>query len=191
MSRLLAVFPVAIGLAALPIHAQKKSVPCTITFSLAERDTLGNVNVGFSPEGRKWLEKKVLKQYPNVCYGDQKANVGIWFYISVSTQTVDSATATTNTYPNGDGSSTSHTTVHTQPVEYPIYTLKIGRFHDGNLEVLRTFQRAKNPSGGSVTGLISSLSNPEHDVIADAVEWLSQTNLDQPNGSSPIPPQSK
>jgi hypothetical protein len=191
MSRLLAALPVAIGLAALPIHAQKKSVPCTITFSLAERDTLGNVNVGLSPDGQKWLEKKVLKQYPNICYADQKANVGIWFYISVSTQTADSATATTNTYPNGDGSSTRHTTVNTRPVEYPIYTLKIGRFHDGNLEVLRTFQRAKTASGGSVVGLIASFSNPEHDVISDAVEWLSQTTLDQPNGSSPIPLQPK
>ena len=182
MSRLLAALPIAIGLVAWPIHAQKKSVPCTVTFSLAERDTLGNVNVGFSPDGQKWLEKKVLKQYPNICYADQKANVGIWFYISVSTQTADSATATTNRYPNGGGGSTSHTTVNTRPVEYPVYTLKIARFRNGNLEVLRTFQRVKTPSGGSVVGLVASFSNPEHDVIADAVGWLAAS------GTTDTPP---
>jgi hypothetical protein len=169
-----------IGLLTLSSRAQKKPAPCTLQFSLAERDALGNVNLGFSPDGKKWFEKTLAKQYPNVCYADQKANEGIWLYISVSTQSQDSATATTRTTPDGVGGTTSHTTVTPQTTAYPIYTLKIGRFHDGALEVLRTFQHAKVPSGGTVTGLIRSFSNPEHDVITDAVDWLSASNTINP-----------
>jgi len=159
------------------MHAQKKSAPCTLKFSIAQRDALGNVDLGLNTDDQKWLDKKVLKHYPDICYADQKANVGIWFYIAVSTQSQQSATATTNTYPNGDGSATSHTRVTPQTTTYPVYTLKIGQFHDGDLEALRTFQRTKTPSNGTLTGLVSSFSNPEHDVILDAVEWLESSGI--------------
>ena len=188
MNRRLAAFLIALYLVTLPMHAQKKSIPCTLKFSIVQRDALGNVDLGLNTDDQKWLTSKVLKHYPGICYADQKANDGIWFYIAVSTQSQESATATTNTYPNGDGSATSHTRVTPQTTTYPVYTLKIGQFHDGNLEVLRTFQRTKGASSGGggavggVVGLLSSLGNPEHDVIQDAVDWLSF------NGVSEAPP---
>jgi hypothetical protein len=150
-------------------YAQQSDNLCTTKFSLAEQDTLGNVNVGFSQDGLKWYEKKVEKQYPSVCYAEQKTNEGVWFFIQVTTQSQGTATATTQ---NADGS-TSHTTVTTGTVDYPVYTLKIGRFNNGVLEVLRTFQRIKSPANGTLTGFAHSFSNPEHDVIEDAVSWLS------------------
>jgi len=188
MNRYLSAFLIGIGLATLPMYGQTKSVPCTLKFSIAQRDALGNVDLELNSDDQKWLEKKVLKHYPGICYADQKANEGIWFYIVVSTQTQEAATATTNTYPNGDGSTTSHTRITPQTTTYPVYTLKIGRFHDGNLEVLRTFQRTKGASSGGggavggVVGLLSSLGNPEHDVIQDAIDWISL------NGVSEAPP---
>lgn len=175
---------VVIGLTTLSSQAQM-SVSCKIKFSLAERDTLGNVNVGFDSNEQKWFEKKVEKQYPTICYADQKTNEGIWFYISVSTQNQDSATATTRTTPDGIGGTTSRTTVIPQTRTYPVYTLKIGRFHDGKLEVLRTFQRTKASSySGTVIGLVGSFGNPEHNVILDGVNWLSSNEVP---GTPPIP----
>ncbi len=168
------------AVATLPSPAQKKTVPCTIKFSFAQRDPLGNVDVGFSPDDQHWFEKKVLKQYPNVCYLNQKSNEGIWLYLSISTQNQDSATATTRTTPDESGGATSHTTVTSQSTAYPTFTLKIGRFHDGNLEVLRTFQRTKALSNGTVTGLVRSFGNPEHDVILDAFDWLESSGIDAP-----------
>lgn len=174
VKRIILALLIAIVFVGLPSCAQSTDGPCSIKFSLAERDTLGNVNVGFSLDGQKWFEKKVSKRYPNVCYTEQKPNIGIWFYISVSTQTQESATATTRISPNGMGGTTSNTTISPKTTELPIYTLKIGRFRDGKLEVLRTFQRTKTGStSGTVTGFVRTFDNPEHDVIMDGVKWLS------------------
>lgn len=176
MKRIILTLLIAIAFEGLPSCAQSTDGPCSIKFSLVERDTLGNVNVGFSPDGQKWFEKKVSKRYPNVCYTEQKPNIGIWFYISVSTQTQESATATTRTSPNGVGGTTSNTTISPKTTESPVYTLKIGRFRDGKLEVLRTFQRTKTGSAsGTATGFVHSFDNPEHNVIMDGVKWLSST----------------
>ena len=184
---IIVTFLATMAIIPLPLHGQIKSVPCTLQFSLALRDELGNVDVGLNADDRKWLEKKALKHYPGICYADQKPNVGVWFYISVSTETQGSATATTNTYPNGDGSSTSHTRVTARPVTYPVYTLKIGRFHDGSLETLRTFQRASaTASGGGgavggIIGLLNSTHNSEHDIILDALDWIAEMPKDSPS----------
>ncbi len=176
VKRIILALLIAIAFEGLPTCAQSTDGPCSLKFSLAERDTLGNVNVGFSPDGQKWFKKDVSKHYPNICYTEQKPNVGIWFYISISTQTQESATATTRTSPNGAGGTTSDTTVSPKAIEYPVYTLKIGRFHNGSLEVLRTFQRTKAGSAnGTVSGFVHSFGNPEHDVIMDGVKWLSST----------------
>lgn len=176
VKRIILALLIAIIFVGLPSCAQSTDNPCSIKFSLAERDTLGNVNIGFSPDGRKWFEKRVSKRYPNICYTEQKPNVGIWFYISVSTQTQESATATTRTSPNGVGGTTSNTTISPKTIESPVYTLKIGRFRDGKIEVLRTFQRTKTDStSGTVTGFVHTFDNPEQDVIMDGVKWLSST----------------
>ncbi|HEV2709844.1 MAG TPA: hypothetical protein VGU67_06520 [Edaphobacter sp.] len=142
------------------------------------------MNVGFSPDDQKWFKKNVSKHYPNICYAEQKANVGIWFYISVSTQLQDSATATTRTIPNSAGGTTSNTVISPRTNEYPVYTLKIGRFHDGNLDVLRTFQRAKaNTASGTLSGFVRNFSNPEHDVILDGINWLSSSTENDIQGT--------
>lgn len=174
MNRYLAALLLTACLVTAFSHAQQRDVPCTIKFSFAQRDQLGNVDVGFAPSDQRWFEKKVMKQYPGICYVDQKTNEGIWFYLHESTQDRDSATATTQTSPDGLGGETSRTTVSPRITIYPVYTLKIGQFHGGNLEVLRTFQRTKAPSnGGTVTSLAQTFSNPYHDVILDAVDWIS------------------
>ena len=189
MNRYWTALFLAVCLVTSPSHAQQKAISCTIKFSFAQRDTLGNVDIGFAPADQHWFEKKVTKKYPNVCYTDQKANEGIWFYLSKSTEDRDSATAITHTNPDGPGGATSRTTINPRTVAYPIYTLKIGRFNNGKLEVLRTFQRTKAPSNsGTVTSLVKSFSNPYHDVILDAVDWLSRATFnlnDKPGGNSP------
>ncbi len=142
---------------------------CLVRFSVAERDVLGNINQGLSADGLKWYESKLAKKYPNVCYVDQKEPSGIWLFISISSGPDDSATAVTTSRGN-----TSTTTI--QPGVGSYYTLKVTRMESGKPEVLRTFQRSKSSNtGGSVTGLIKSMQNPEHDVISNAVQWLSNS----------------
>ncbi len=177
MNRRVAVFLISLAIQPAPLRAQRKDLPCAVKFSVAVQDALGNVDIGLSPEDQKWFAKKVMKRYPGVCYVEQEANVGTWFYISVSTKDKESATATTQTYSNGDGTSTSNTRVTPRTTTYPVYTLKIGRFKEGKLEVLRTFQETNADSGGGVTGLIDRLGSPRRDVIQDAVDWLSWTEI--------------
>jgi hypothetical protein len=155
----------AIAFVALPSDAQSTHGICSIKFSIAERDSLGNVNVGFSPDGQKWFEKKIAKKYPSVCYAKQEPNYGIWFFISVSTQTEEVVPRIAN---------------------YPVYTLKIAHIHDGKTDVLRTFQRAKSgTTAGGVSGIIATLKNPERDVISDAIDWLSKADPTEISESLP------
>lgn len=148
---------------------------CALKVSLAERDTLGNVDVGIDPQDQKWFAK-MLKRYPAVCYAEQKPNEGIWLYLSVSNSSRDTDEARTRTLPDGNGGTTSQTVITNESAS--VYTLKIGRFKDNKLEVLRTFQRAKTSGGaGTVTGLFASFGNPERDVIEDAIDWLSKSGL--------------
>lgn len=162
MNRSIVTISITLGFVCLSVPAQeaqtqKTTVPCSIKFSLAERDALGNINIGFSSDGQKWFEKKLSKKYPNVCYAKQEPNAGIWFLISVSTQTEE---------------------VVPRVVNYPVYTLKIERMHEGTTDVLRTFERAKSgTTAGGIPGLVATMKNPERDVISDAVAWLASADL--------------
>ena len=152
MKRYFATLLIAVYLVTLPSFTQQKTAPCTVTFSLAERDTLGNVNVGFSPDGQKWFDQKVGKRYPNVCYSDQKINAGIWLYI------LDSFPPNT--------------------INHLVYTLKIVNNHDGNTDVLRTFQcPSLDTRACRISGRVAAIIHPERAAILDAIDWLSKADL--------------
>ena len=180
MNRLIVVVAVAIGVASLPTYAQQQATQCAIKFSLAEKDTLGNLNVGFSPDGQKWFDQKVGKRYPNVCYSDQQINAGIWLYILDSTQTQGSTTATTRAMPDG----TTDTTISPNRISQLVYTLKIINHHDGNTDVLRIFQcPSPDRRACRISGKVAAIIHPERAVILDAIDWLSKADLAalQPN----------
>lgn len=158
-------------------HAQKPQQSCRVRFSVVQHDGLGNVDVGFSPADAKWFTK-IARHYPDICYAEQPANEGTWFYIDISSRSSDNSTAHSRSSVDGSGSVSTHTTIRTGA--QTVYTLKIGQFKDTKLLVLRTFQRVQSgSSGGTVTGVVRSFKNAERDVILDGLDWL--------NTNSPAP----
>ena len=154
----------------MPVQAQANADVCAMRFSIVVKDTLGNVD-SLSSKDQTWL-KKFVKHYQGMCYSQPSADVKVLLSIEISAQTAE---------------------VVPRVVNEPVYTLQILDARNGAPKVIRTFQRTKaGPSNGTVSGAISSLANPEREVIQDAVDWIAHANIDlstepEPNASQPRP----
>src|SRR5690349_3715129 len=60
---------------------------CTAKFSVVLKDDLNNVKQGVSPDTLKWLENKVAKKYPEVCYASPTDAPPLVFFITSSPAT--------------------------------------------------------------------------------------------------------
>jgi hypothetical protein len=158
----------ALGIVAVPVHAQANGEVCAMRFSIAIKDALGNVD-NLSSTDQQWL-KKFLKHYQGMCYVPPSADVKVLLNIEISAQTAQ---------------------VVPHVVNGPVYTLQILDARSGAPRVIRTFQRAKaGPSNGTVSGAIASIANPEREVIQDAVDWIAHANIDLSTESEPKASQS-
>ena len=100
--------------------------PCVITYSIIERDTLGNVNQGESGKTLKWLTDDLERKYPGVCYAPPSPNVRTVLLITVvpavynGTRLVTNSADTTGHISDNDGNSATYngTTTSTTAVPY-------------------------------------------------------------------------
>jgi len=139
-------------------------------FSVAIKDALGNID-SLTPNDQKWLDKFV-KHYEGICYVSPTSDVKVLLNITISTQDEQ---------------------VVPRVVSIPVYTLQILDARDGSPKVIHTFQRSKAGStAGGVPGIVARVSNPQREVIQDAVDWIAHANIDlstepEPKASQPGP----
>src|SRR6185437_9753423 len=160
----------ACSIVAVPVSAQANADVCAMRFSVAIKDTVGNID-SLSPKDQEWL-KKFLRHYEGMCYLPTAADAKILLSIEISGQTSQ---------------------VVPRVVNEPVYKLQILDARSGAPKVTRSFQRAKaGPNNGTVSGAIASIANPEREVIQDAVDWIAHANIDlstelEPKASQPGP----
>jgi hypothetical protein len=125
-------------------------------FSVATKDALGNIDP-LAPNVEKWLGK-TLKHYEGMCYVPPTPDAKILLSITISAQ---------------------DETVVPRVRTVPVYTLQILDARNGETKIIRTFQRSKaGASEGGVPGIIANISNPEREVILDAIDWIAKSNVD-------------
>ncbi len=74
---------------------------CKVLFSLLQRDSLGNVYQGFTPEELEWFENKVQKKYLDICYAPPAPEVRLVFVVTVREDVYRSSVAVPYSFPYG------------------------------------------------------------------------------------------
>lgn len=187
------------------LHGQtpKAEIPssCKVLYSMAEEDTLHNINQGLlasgfkEKDGLKWL-KKMYKKYPDVCYVAPNTNESIEFFIvetpavhhgtQVLTQTHKTQANTTGTVSDDDGNTASidaNTTGTTKssvavPYDenYTSFTLTVEKkMADRHFQALRRFQTDDfyKPAWGE-------RRHPVSFVMEEAIHWIHKGGLNDP-----------
>jgi len=205
MSRTLGIASILL-LSAAAATAQSQP-PCT-PFTVITRDTLNNIQRGFTADDVKWFHKDLAKKYPGACYAAPAPMVAVVFYVTVTpavyrgTRVVDQSytqlipiigTVTDENTNTSDIAATAEvTTANSVAVpysfDYGIFTLTVERRGDnGKFEPAHIFQQsglAKTLDGIPLGG---RGRHPAHAVIEDAVKWLNAGGLTDPN-QSVLPP---
>lgn len=200
----------AFVLCSAPAMARKKQdqPSCTTKFSVVAVDKLKNVTQGLPDKDAQWFQKKIEKQYPDVCYAPPAPDVPIVFLITVApaeyngTRIVRNESTQENpvsgTLTDEDGntseiSGTETTTTATSTAvpynfEYGIFTLAIEtKDTDGKWMVRHRFQQSGiyNTLYGIPLG--GRGHHPVHAVIEDAAKWVHEGGLTNPLESAVAP----
>lgn len=201
MNRILA--PFVLAFLAMP-PAAKKHEPVAAwqtNFTVVQQDTLKNIRQGLSNEQLKWFDKKLQKEYPDVCYVAPGPNVRLAFYITVTPDVYHGTRVETNsethnnpvsgTITNPDGSTsdmdgtvrttTTSSTAVPYTVPYGIYTLTV--------ETSEGSDKWKARHRFQQRGLYHTLygiplggkgHHPNRTVIEEAMKWIHEGGLTNP-----------
>ncbi len=154
-----------------PMVAQARGAPCAVNFSVAFVDSLGNLDVGLTPDDDKWIRKFLAKHYDGICYVAPSPDVKILFRVTASSQTE---------------------TVVPRVTTVPVYTLQVMDARSGKPVVIRTFQRSNaGASAPGLPGLIAAIGNPKRGVIIEAVDWIANSSIDLTTEPPPTTAQRK
>lgn len=164
---------------------------CHTYFSVVWKDHLNNVKQGLSKDDVKWMQKKMQKKYPGICYAAPDPSVHLVFYISMTQDTYHGYRTETETHSepingevtdqNGNSAEISGnqqvTTSKTVPqsFDYPIFTLSIETMTNGSKWIVRhNFQ--KKGICHTLYGVPIHCHTSRY-VIEDAIKWIRDGGL--------------
>lgn len=165
---------------------------CITTYTVVERDRLGNITQGAHKKDLKWLKGDLLKKYPGVCYAPPDPSVSVVFFFTIEpatysgtrvvTDTANTSGSVSDTNGNSgtyDGTTTSSTRVP-YSFEYGKYMLTLETLVDHKVAVRHRFEQDGIyrviygiPLGGRG-------HHPEKALIEDAVKWIHEGGLQDP-----------
>ncbi len=177
---------------------------CKVSFAVVWKDSLNNVKQGLREQDRQWLQTKMSKKYPELCYDSGAPPVALWINIGDatyhSTKTVtdtDSHTAPlqgqiTDSSPGSptygqqigtiEGTATT-TTTNTREVPYSfdyhvmIMSLEV-RQKDGSWKVMHNFRH--DTIQRQWYGIAISNRHPNQQLIDSALKWMHDGGLTDP-----------
>ena len=171
--------------------------PCVITYSIVERDTLGNVNQGESGKTLKWLTDDLERKYPGVCYASPSQSVRTVFLITVvpavynGTRLVTNSADTTGHISDNDGNSATYNGTTTSTTAVP-YSFDYGKYML-TVETLGPNDKVTVNRRFAQDGIFHTMygiplggrgHHPQKALIEDAVKWISAGGLSNPNQSA-------
>lgn len=171
-----------------PAFASKKSdrPVCATTYSILEKDTLGNVNQGANDKNLKWLQGDLEKKYPDVCYRPPSPAVTTVFVVTVEgstyngsrvvANTANSSGSVTNTTNGNTGTYTGTTTSYSAvpySFDYGKYMLAVETLGAGD-KVTVHHRFAQDGIYHTLYGvpLGGRGHHPEKALIEDAIKWI-------------------
>jgi hypothetical protein len=169
---------------------------CSTSYTVVEKDTLGNVKQGGPDKSLKWLQVDLEKKYPGVCYAPPTPSVTTVFYISIAPATYNGTRIVTNTANttgnvsdnNGNNGTYNGTTTSSTAVPY---SMEYGRY----MLTVETLVGEKVTARHRFVqdGLYRTMygiplggrgHHPEKALIEDAVKWIHNGGLADPLQSS-------
>ena len=166
---------------------------CTTYFSVVWKDTLNNVKQGLSKDDAKWMQDKMQKKYPGICYAAPGPSVHLVLWIGMEKATYHGTRTERETHSepidgtvtdqNGNISNVSGsqqvTTTTTVPdtFDYPILTLSVLQRHDGKWTGLHNFQR--KGICHTMYGIPIHCKTGRY-ILEDAIKWIQKGGLDDP-----------
>jgi hypothetical protein len=181
------------------VFGQSPTTSCKVHFSVVRKDALNNVQQGLVGDDLKWMQTKMAKKYPPVCYVPPDPTVPVVFYIALAkdiyhgTRTVaQHGTVTDSTIGSDTYGQTVATTETDQQVPYSspytILTLSVETQPGGKGEswtVRQTFQN--NSLHRELYGVAVTNRHPYHLLIEQAMQWVQNGGLDNPLQSVTTP----
>ena len=184
----------SVGLTAVRIRSKTVvQQPCVITYSIIEKDTLGNVNQGASAKNQRWLTESLEKKYPGVCYAAPDPSIKIVLVITITpatyngTRLITNTAETTGNASDNDGNSATYNGTTTSTAAVP-YSFDYGKYMltvetlgpNGKVTVNRRF--AQDGMFRTIYGipLGGRGHHPEKALVEDAVKWMSGGGLSNP-----------
>lgn len=168
------------------------SQPCVITYSVIQKDTLGNVTEGVNGKNLKWLTKDLEKKYPGVCYAPPDPSVTTVLVIMAvpetyhGTRVVTTQGDTSGRITDSDGDTANYTGTNSSSTAVPYsfdygrFTLTVETYVNGKAIAHHRFQQngIYNTMYGIPLG--GRGHHPQKALIEDAVKWLSAGGLNDP-----------
>ncbi len=180
---------------AIPCTGQAKAdTNCKTYFSVVWKDHLNNIKQGLSKDDAKWMQEKMQKKYPGVCYAQPDPSVHLVFWIAMTKDTHHGYRTSQETHSEpikgevrDDAGNTATikgnqevttTTAVPESFDYPIFTLSVTtKIADTKWSVLHNFQRK---------GLCHTLygipikCHTSRYIIEDAMKWIHEGGLTDP-----------
>lgn len=171
--------------------------PCVITYSIIEKDTLGNVNQGASGKTLKWLTDDLERKYPGVCYALPSPNVRTVLLITVApavyhgTRLISNNEDTTGHISDTDGNSATYSGTTTSTTAVP-YSFDYGKYML-TVETLGPNEKVTVNRRFAQDGIYRTMygiplggrgHHPAKALIEDAVKWISAGGLSNPYQSA-------
>jgi hypothetical protein len=166
----------------LMLSATAHGQNCKHTFAVVVRDELNNVRQGVGPKTLEWLQKKMVKKYPEVCYTPDVSP--LVFFVSSTPAVYHGTTTTTNngTISEPGGGVIANTQTQ-QAVPYEVGYQKVylsieTKDQNGEWHVAHNFLgKTLHPT---LYGLCTRNCHPEQKLLEDAIKWLHDGGLTDP-----------
>jgi hypothetical protein len=155
-----------------------------------QEDSLKNITQGLTEKDAKWFEKKIQKEYPDVCYVAPNPDVPLVFLVTV-TPAVYQGTRSENEPvdaqvkdQNGNEAGTVDGTVKTTipyDVDYGVFTLTVQIAQpEGKWKPLHRFQQKGLYNTYLGIPLGGKGHHPVHTVLEEAAKWIHEGGLTNP-----------